>query len=105
MTQRSLAYLLKNNSVPPEFVGILVNNNGAYTCSVQYGDDGTTSAHIRMASTPRWEGEKLITTPGLLWGVTRSLFNYLVPMLQDKQAKEEGGEGGKRPGQIGQVKG
>ena len=25
----------------------------------------------------------------LVCGVTRSLFNYLVPMLQDKQAKEE----------------
>jgi hypothetical protein len=24
-----------------------------------------------------------------VWGVTRSLFNYLVPMLQDKQAEEE----------------
>jgi hypothetical protein len=53
MMQRSLAHLLKNNSVPPEFVEILVNKNGAYTCSMQYGDDGSTPAHIRMASTPR----------------------------------------------------
>jgi hypothetical protein len=34
--------------------------------------------------------------------VTRSLFNYLVPMIQDKQAKEGGEEeeeeeGGNRP--------
>jgi hypothetical protein len=33
--------------------------------------------------------------------VTRSLFNYLVPIIQDKQAKEEGEEeeeeGGNRP--------
>jgi hypothetical protein len=28
-----------------------------------------------------------------VWGVTRSLFNYLVPMLQDKRAEEEETEG------------
>jgi hypothetical protein len=28
-----------------------------------------------------------------------SLFNYLVPMLQDKQAKEEEGKEGDRPSQ------
>jgi hypothetical protein len=39
MTQHSLAYLLEHNDVPPEFVEILVNNNGAYTSSVQYDAD------------------------------------------------------------------
>jgi hypothetical protein len=28
------------------------------------------------------------------WGVTRSLFNYLVPMLQEKRAEEEETEEG-----------
>jgi hypothetical protein len=40
-----------------------------------------------------------------MWGVTRSLFNYLVPMYQDKQAEEEKRKEGNRPSQIGQVKG
>jgi hypothetical protein len=50
MTQQSLVRLLKCNSVPPEFVEILVNNNGAYTYSVEYGDDGNTPVHLRMTS-------------------------------------------------------
>jgi hypothetical protein len=53
MTQQSLAQLLKHNNVPPEFVEILVNNNGAYTSSVQYREDGNTPEHIRTASTIR----------------------------------------------------
>lgn len=50
MTQQSLAQLLKQNKVPPEFVEILVNNNGAYTSSVQYDENGITPVHMRMAS-------------------------------------------------------
>jgi hypothetical protein len=37
--------------------------------------------------------------------VTRSLFNYLVPMLQDKRAGEFREEGDNRPSQIGRAKG
>jgi hypothetical protein len=37
--------------------------------------------------------------------VARSLFNYLVPMLQDKLAKELREEGGDGLGQIGRAKG
>ena len=50
MTKQSLAYLLEHNDVPPEFVEILVNNNGAYTSSVQYDMDGITPAQLRMAN-------------------------------------------------------
>jgi len=38
-------------------------------------------------------------------GDARSLFNYLVPMVQDERAGEEREEGGNRPSQIGQAKG
>jgi hypothetical protein len=31
-------------------------------------------------------------------GETRSLCNYLVPMVQDKQGKEEEGKGGRQAG-------
>jgi len=34
----------------------------------------------------------------LVSGVTRSLFNYPVPMIQDKQAEEETEEGATEPG-------
>jgi hypothetical protein len=37
--------------------------------------------------------------------VTRSLFNYLVPMIQDKQAEEAEENEGDRPGQISQKRG
>jgi hypothetical protein len=50
MTQHSLAYLLEYNDIPPEFVEILVNNNGAYTSSVQYDADGITPVQLRMAN-------------------------------------------------------
>lgn len=50
MTKQSLAYFLEHNDVPPEFVEILVNNNGAYTSSVQYDTDGITPAQLRMAN-------------------------------------------------------
>jgi hypothetical protein len=50
MTKQSLAYLLEHNDVPPEFVEILVNNNGAYTSSVQHDADGITPAQLRMAN-------------------------------------------------------
>ena len=50
MTKQSLAYLLEHNDVPPELVEILVNNNGAYTSSVQYDTDGITPAQLRMAN-------------------------------------------------------
>ena len=58
MTRQSLAQFLKNNNVPPEFVEILANNNGAYTSSLHYGEDGLTPAHIRTVSGPSrrsWE--------------------------------------------------
>ena len=48
MTKQSLAYLLEHNDVPPEFVEILVNNNGAYTSSVQYDTDGIIPVQLRM---------------------------------------------------------
>jgi hypothetical protein len=50
MTQHSLAHLLEHNDVPPEFVEILVNNNGAYTSSVQYDADGIIPVQLRMAN-------------------------------------------------------
>ena len=37
-------------------------------------------------------------------GNARSLFNNLAPIVQDKRAEEEGGEGGNGPSQIGRVK-
>jgi hypothetical protein len=56
LTKHSLTYLLKHNDVPPEFVEILVNNNGAYTSSVQYGVDGITPMKLRMVNgiVARW---------------------------------------------------
>jgi hypothetical protein len=50
LTEHSLTYLLKHNDVPPEFVEILVNNNGAYTSSVQYSVDGITPMQLRMVN-------------------------------------------------------
>jgi hypothetical protein len=50
LTEHSLTYLLKHNDVPPEFVEILVNNNGAYTSSVQYNVDGITPTQLRMVN-------------------------------------------------------
>jgi hypothetical protein len=38
-------------------------------------------------------GDRVSVAGNSVRGVTRSLFNYLVPMLQDKRAEEEKEEG------------
>jgi hypothetical protein len=48
-------------------------------------------------SNPAWKYRNW-KLKSLLWGVTRSLFNYLVPMIQDKQAEEAEENEGDRPG-------
>jgi hypothetical protein len=63
MTKQSLAYLLEHNNVPPEFVEILVNNNGAYTSSVRYGTDGITPVQLCMAKSMSCVMPKTDDTP------------------------------------------
>lgn len=59
MTQQSLAQLLKQNKVPPEFVEILVDHNGAYTSLVEYAEDGSRPVHTCMASNVLFRSHKL----------------------------------------------
>ena len=47
----------------------------------------------------------VLLMPFSMGGDSRSLFNYLVPIVQDNELKKKREEGGSRPGQIGQVKG